>query len=96
MQTQARQMEEDCLDDDPAGGSRDSSEEEMMLSQLCVHCSKPRREVGWTLWMSYAELPAGWQAAADAQFGPKIVNVLQTKWPRCIVDFNESLPPPSV
>lgn len=62
----------------------------------CQHCGGNRSAVGWTLWLSYNELPSSWQRYLDRQHGPQIITVLRTKWPGCevtVVNENgESLP----
>jgi hypothetical protein len=49
----------------------------------CQHCGGNRSSVGWTTWMSYAELPSSWQRSLDRQHGPQVITILRTKWPGC-------------
>lgn len=61
---------------------------------ICRHCDKTRAEVGWTLWLTYDELPGGWQGHADKEFGPKITQLLRSKWIGCQVEFEDEENPP--
>lgn len=56
-------------------------------STHCQHCSRSREEVGWTMWLSYADIPPSWQASVDRQYGPMFSTVLRTKWPDCKVEY---------
>lgn len=46
----------------------------------CTHCGKAQAEAGWSLWVAYTELPAGWQRSMARRHGPKITTLIRTKW----------------
>ena len=46
----------------------------------CAHCSAPRRRVGWSFWVAYADLPGWGQAHADKRHASKVERLLRTKW----------------
>ena len=46
----------------------------------CKFCGQSQELAGWTLWRSYAELPAGLQKRIDRTNGPKILKTLRTRW----------------
>ncbi len=63
----------------------------------CVHCGKSMDEAGWSIWLSYGQLPAGPQATVTRRYGPKILATIQTKWPRATLthddtDVSDALP----
>ena len=54
----------------------------------CAHCSKPRAEAGWSIWLPFAELPIGWQSKLTARYAPSAVKLLQTKWPGAAIEWD--------
>ena len=54
----------------------------------CAHCSKARADAGWSIWLPYEELPAGWQRKLTARYAPAAVKLLQTKWPGASIDWD--------
>eukprot|EP00929_Paragymnodinium_shiwhaense_P002611 TRINITY_DN102911_c0_g1_i1.p1 TRINITY_DN102911_c0_g1~~TRINITY_DN102911_c0_g1_i1.p1 ORF type:complete len:536 (+),score=109.83 TRINITY_DN102911_c0_g1_i1:91-1698(+) len=50
-------------------------------ANACKFCSRPQAEVGWTIWKTYEELPPGVQRRIDRMSGPKMLAILQTRWP---------------
>ena len=54
----------------------------------CAHCSKPRAEAGWSIWLPFAELPVGWQSKLTARYAPSAVKLLQTKWPGAAIEWD--------
>jgi hypothetical protein len=55
---------------------------------VCAHCSKPREEAGWSIYVPYAELTVGWRVKLTQRYGPKLVKLLQTKWPGAKIDWD--------
>jgi hypothetical protein len=51
----------------------------------CRYCEKSKQDAGWSLWMHYNDLPAKSKGQITRRNAPKIVQILQTKWPRCDV-----------
>ena len=64
-------------------------------STECQHCGKPPLAVGWTLWMPYKELPKNWRRHIQKNYGAKVLNLLQTRWPDCDVTFQDDQNLPS-
>ena len=46
----------------------------------CKFCGQSQELAGWTLWRTYAELPAGLQKRIDRSNGPKVLKTLRTRW----------------
>ena len=55
---------------------------------VCAHCSKPREEAGWSIYVPYGELTVGWRVKLTQRYGPKLVKLLQTKWPGAKIDWD--------
>lgn len=49
----------------------------------CKFCKKTRSETGWSIWLSYSDLPEEWRAKMDIRYAPKLLALLRTKWPGC-------------
>ena len=47
----------------------------------CEHCGRPMVEVGWSIWVTYDQLPPSWQNTVTGRHGPKMLTLLRTKWP---------------
>lgn len=78
-------------------GLNDAVDNESSENEVCCrHCGGKRSAVGWTLWMSYDELPQSWKAYVDRQHGPQLTTVLRTKWPACKVEVKNGAKFPSV
>jgi hypothetical protein len=58
-------------------GLNDPSSE---VDVTCEHCGKSRREVGHSIWLTYDELPSAWKRVVEKRHGPRIVELLRTKW----------------
>eukprot|EP00947_MAST-08B_sp_MAST-8B-sp1_P002785 g2785.t1 len=65
-------------------------------AESCVHCGKARADCGWSLWMDFSELPGGYQHSVTQRHAPKIITLLQTKWPGAKVDVGDLDNAPSV
>jgi len=50
-------------------------------TKSCQHCSRKIEECGWSLWLPYSKLPAKWQVAMTKRHGPKLISLIQSKWP---------------
>lgn len=61
----------------------------------CENCGRTQEEAGWSIHLHHDDLPAYVQAMAVRRFGPKILRVLRTKFPRAQVDYGKQ-PPPAV
>lgn len=46
----------------------------------CRHCERPATETGWTLFLTYDELPKRVQRQMQLRYGPKIATVLANRW----------------
>ena len=46
----------------------------------CCHCEKSATETGWTLFLTYQELPRRVQRQMQLRYGPKIATVLANRW----------------
>ena len=64
--------------------------------KLCQHCQRKREECGWSIWLSYNELPRNWQRSCDRQYQEKIVTLLETKFPGLDVYFPDGEDAPKV
>ena len=64
--------------------------------ESCVHCRRRREDCGWTLWMSYEDLPRAQKGVCSRMYSPKIVNLIRTKWPGAEVEFGDVTNPPAV
>jgi hypothetical protein len=53
---------------------------------VCSNCAKPPAEAGFSLWLTFDQLPPDWQAKMTRRHSPKIVALLQTRWPGCKVE----------
>eukprot|EP00391_Amoebophrya_sp_Ameob2_P012829 CAMPEP_0178996772 /NCGR_PEP_ID=MMETSP0795-20121207/8557_1 /TAXON_ID=88552 /ORGANISM="Amoebophrya sp., Strain Ameob2" /LENGTH=623 /DNA_ID=CAMNT_0020689205 /DNA_START=74 /DNA_END=1946 /DNA_ORIENTATION=- len=62
-----------------AGGSMKGANEQE--EARCRHCGDLISVCGWTLWLGFAELPGRWRRRVRLRYGPKIMRVLETKWP---------------
>eukprot|EP00949_MAST-11_sp_MAST-11-sp1_P004409 g4409.t1 len=62
----------------------------------CQHCGKSASEVGWSIWMPFADLTPRWQYAMTKRYQPKFVTLIGTKWPRCTCTFEAGKKGPSV
>jgi hypothetical protein len=56
----------------------------------CGHCGKAQAEAGWSLWLAFRDLPKEWQARMTRRHAPKVLAVLQTKWPGCALQLESS------
>eukprot|EP00944_MAST-04C_sp_MAST-4C-sp1_P002621 g2621.t1 len=65
-------------------------------TELCQHCQRKREECGWSIWLSYDELPRSWQRSCDRQYQEKIVTLLETKFPGLDVSFPDGEDAPKV
>merc|ERR1711865_191654 len=52
-------------------------------SQVCEYCDKTKVDAGWSMWLTFEQLPPGRKAAVTAQHAPKVYTLLSTKWPGC-------------
>jgi len=56
----------------------------------CPACNLPRKEVGYSLWIPYEDLPPSQQQRVKMRYAKKIEKVLWTKWPdasiKCLED----------
>lgn len=50
-------------------------------AKVCQHCSRKIQDCGFSIWLSYDALPSGWKASVTARHAPKIITLLQSKWP---------------
>ena len=50
-------------------------------AKTCQYCSRKIEDCGWSLWLPYARLPAKWQSAMTKRHGPKLISLIQSKWP---------------
>ncbi len=64
--------------------------------EICQHCNKKKEDCGWSIWLSYNELPHNWQRSCDRQYQEKIITLLNTKWPGVEVNFSNIENPPKV
>jgi len=53
----------------------------------CVHCGKWREDAGFSIWLSYSELPPNIQSLVSKRYAPKVLNLLRTKWPHAQVEY---------
>jgi hypothetical protein len=56
----------------------------------CEHCGKAQADAGWSLWLSFQDLPKEWQARMTRRHAPKVLALLQTKWPGCTLELEHS------
>ena len=64
--------------------------------EKCQHCGKSASEIGWSIWMPFADLTPRWQYAMTKRYQPKFVTLIGTKWPRCTCTFEAGKKGPSV
>jgi len=55
--------------------------------EVCQYCAKTRQECGWSIWLRYDELTPGWQRTATARHAPRVMSLLQTKWPNATFEL---------
>mmetsp|Transcript_18844 Transcript_18844/g.36978 ORF Transcript_18844/g.36978 Transcript_18844/m.36978 type:complete len:510 (+) Transcript_18844:157-1686(+) len=55
----------------------------------CQYCGQKREDGGYSLWLSFEDLPVDWQRKMNRRYAPKIVPLLQTKWPDCTVECKD-------
>ncbi|GBG24018.1 Hypothetical Protein FCC1311_002362 [Hondaea fermentalgiana] len=60
---------------------------------VCQSCGQTRADAGYSLWLHFDELPLEWQRKMNRRHAPKLVSLLQTKWPDCTVECNEGKMP---
>ena len=53
-------------------------------------------QAGWSIWLTYDELPNGWKRTVTSRHGPKALVVLQTKWRGAVVEAVDGVELPSV
>eukprot|EP00801_Mesodinium_rubrum_P002550 Mrub_02550.p1 GENE.Mrub_02550~~Mrub_02550.p1 ORF type:complete len:532 (+),score=96.92 Mrub_02550:3-1598(+) len=59
-------------------------------SEVCEHCGRGWKECGRSIWLRYDEiLDEEWREVVARRYQPKIVAVLKTKWPQCVVTFED-------
>mmetsp|Transcript_7216 Transcript_7216/g.8692 ORF Transcript_7216/g.8692 Transcript_7216/m.8692 type:complete len:393 (+) Transcript_7216:242-1420(+) len=51
----------------------------------CTQCKKSKADAGWSIWLPYADLPKSWQEKLTTRHAPKLVSILRTKWPDCVI-----------
>lgn len=59
----------------------------------CEGCHRPRAEAGWSIWMTYDQLTPGWQSTVLDRNAPKILSILNNKWPGCQVTWDGDTKP---
>lgn len=65
-------------------------------SEECRHCSKRREECGWTIWLAFEELPDAQKRQCARVHAPKILSLIQTKWPGAQVEYGDRMNHPAV
>ena len=57
----------------------------------CGTCGQRPQDAGFSFWMAYDQLPAAQQRSVTVQHAPRIVSVLQTKWPGAEITWDGDL-----
>ena len=67
-------------------------------STTCEHCNKVPtvEDQGWSIWLTYDELPGGYKRLVTNRHGPKALVLLQGKWPGSVVKSLDDAKLPSV
>lgn len=55
----------------------------------CQHCGKSMDAAGWTIWLEFDKLPNKMQRRMRLRHAPKIIAVLETKWPNGSVELEK-------
>ena len=62
----------------------------------CENCGRTQEEAGWSIYMHHDALPPHAQRMAVRRFGPKILRVIQTKFPGAQVQYGKGEQPPAI
>ena len=63
---------------------------EMGGTAYCVHCGKSMDEAGWSIWLPFERLPRGFQGAVTTRYGPRLLALVRTKWPRAALTHTDT------
>ncbi|KAJ9472809.1 Protein FAM188A-like protein [Diplonema papillatum] len=61
-------------------------------NRRCKHCQRPKSEALWSVWLHYDDFPPSLKPLATKMFGPKLLRLLDTKWPNCSVEWDDKTP----
>jgi len=64
-------------------------------SHNCSACGRSKEDAQWSLHFKYSDLPPEWRKKMDRRHAPKVVSILQTKWPDCVVSTTDGSPLPT-
>ncbi|KRX00636.1 UBA-like protein [Pseudocohnilembus persalinus] len=63
---------------------------------VCQNCGIKKEHCGWSIYLPFEKLPSSAKRSLRRQHGPKIIGILETKWPSSDVEFLDKPEQPTI